>query len=52
VTGGVEVHEIVGDHGSILKEPDVSHLAEALRACLNRAEQERAEPEQLVEEIS
>jgi thioesterase domain-containing protein/acyl carrier protein len=52
VTGGVEVHEIVGDHGSILKEPDVSHLAESLRACLNRAEQERAEPEQLVEEIS
>jgi len=51
VTGGVEVHDIVGDHGSILKEPDVSSLAEALRECLNRAEQERSEPE-LQEQIS
>jgi thioesterase domain-containing protein len=51
VTGGVEVHDIEGDHGSILKEPDVSFLAESLRSCLNRAEQERAEPE-LEEQIS
>jgi len=50
VTGGVEVHEIVGDHGSVLKEPDVSHLAESLRACLNRAEGERAEAALLEEE--
>jgi surfactin family lipopeptide synthetase A len=51
VTGGVEVHEIVGDHGSILKEPDVLLLAESLRACLNKAEQERSQPE-LEEQIS
>ncbi len=51
VTGGVEVHEIVGDHGSILKEPDVRLLAESLRSCLNQAEQERSQPE-LEEQIS
>ena len=45
VTGGVEVHEIVGDHGSILKEPDVRLLAESLRACLNRFDEERSAPE-------
>ncbi len=45
VTGGVEVHEIVGDHGSILKEPQVRHLAERVRFCLNRAQQELAERE-------
>jgi amino acid adenylation domain-containing protein len=51
VTGGVEVHEIVGDHGSILKEPDVRYLAESLRACLNRSEDARVEAE-LEEQIS
>ena len=51
VTGGVEVHEIAGDHGSILKEPDVRYLAESLRSCLNKSEQERAELE-LEEQIS
>jgi amino acid adenylation domain-containing protein len=45
VTGGVEVHDIIGDHGSILKEPDVRLLAESLRACLNRSEAERSQPE-------
>jgi amino acid adenylation domain-containing protein len=42
VTGGVEVHEIEGDHGSILKEPQVRHLAERVRSCLNRAQEEHA----------
>jgi thioesterase domain-containing protein/acyl carrier protein len=51
VTGGVEVHEISGDHGSILKEPDVAELAESLRSCLNLAEQERSQDE-LEEQIS
>ena len=51
VTGGVEVHEIVGDHGSILKEPDVRLLAESLRACLLRSEVERMSQE-LEEQIS
>jgi thioesterase domain-containing protein len=45
VTGGVEVHDIIGDHGSILKEPDVRLLAESLCACLNRSEAERSQPE-------
>jgi amino acid adenylation domain-containing protein len=38
--GGVEIREIDGDHGSILKEPMVTILAEQLRACLDRAQQE------------
>jgi len=37
VTGGVEVHEIPGDHGSITREPLVRHLAEQIRECLDRA---------------
>ncbi|HEY6769290.1 MAG TPA: amino acid adenylation domain-containing protein [Candidatus Sulfotelmatobacter sp.] len=45
VTGGVEVHEIEGDHGSILKEPQVRHLAERVRFCLNRAQEPAAERE-------
>ncbi|HEY4903815.1 MAG TPA: amino acid adenylation domain-containing protein [Candidatus Sulfotelmatobacter sp.] len=45
VTGGVEVHEIEGDHGSILKEPQVRHLAERVRFCLNQAQDEYAERE-------
>ncbi|HMD49602.1 MAG TPA: thioesterase domain-containing protein, partial [Bryobacteraceae bacterium] len=51
VTGGVEVHDIIGDHGSILKEPDVRLLAESLRACLIRLEEERMAQE-LEEQIS
>ena len=45
VTGGVEVHEIEGDHGSILKEPQVRHLAERIRFCLNRAQDETPDRE-------
>jgi surfactin family lipopeptide synthetase A len=45
VTGGVEVHDIEGDHGSILKEPQVRHLAESVRSCLNKAQVEHAERE-------
>lgn len=40
VTGGVEVHDIEGDHGSILREPEVRHLAERLRSCLSKAQAE------------
>jgi amino acid adenylation domain-containing protein len=36
---GVEVHEIDGDHGGIMKEPMVSILAERLRACLAKAQE-------------
>jgi amino acid adenylation domain-containing protein len=39
--GGIEVHEIDGDHGNILNEPNVRQLAAGLRASLERATQER-----------
>jgi amino acid adenylation domain-containing protein len=52
VTGGVEVHDIEGDHGSILKAPDVRLLAESLRTCLNKAEDEHAEANELEAQIS
>lgn len=35
ITGGVEVHEVPGDHGTIMREPHVRILAEQLRACLD-----------------
>ena len=34
--GGVERHELKGEHVSILKEPFVRELGEQLRECLNR----------------
>jgi thioesterase domain-containing protein len=40
---GVEIHEIDGDHGSILKEPTVLVLAEKLCSCLAKAQQQAAE---------
>jgi len=39
ITGGVEILEIDGDHGSIMKEPMVSVLAEQLRTGLAEAQQ-------------
>jgi amino acid adenylation domain-containing protein len=41
--GGLEVHEIDGDHGNILNEPNVRQLAAALRARLDLARSERFE---------
>ncbi|MFZ0318212.1 MAG: amino acid adenylation domain-containing protein [Candidatus Sulfotelmatobacter sp.] len=41
--GGVEVHEIDGDHGNILNEPQVKQLAAAIRARLEKAYSEAAE---------
>jgi aspartate racemase len=35
--GGLEVHEIEGDHINIIKEPFVGQLAAELNACLDRA---------------
>ncbi|MHB0874918.1 MAG: non-ribosomal peptide synthetase, partial [Anaerolineae bacterium] len=35
--GGVEVHEVSGDHLSIMHEPGVIELARLLDACLSRA---------------
>jgi aspartate racemase len=34
---GVEVHEIIGNHGGILVRPQIDQLAEALKACIDRA---------------
>jgi amino acid adenylation domain-containing protein len=41
--GGIEVHEIDGDHGNILNEPQVKRLAAAIRARLEKAQAEVAE---------
>jgi amino acid adenylation domain-containing protein len=38
--GGIQVHDIPGDHISIVAEPNVRALAEKLRQCLSRARQE------------
>jgi hypothetical protein len=46
------VHDIDGDHGSILKAPDVRLLAESLRSCLNKAEDEHAQAAELEEQVS
>jgi amino acid adenylation domain-containing protein len=32
--GGVEIHEVAGDHLSMIHEPDVRDLAEKLKGCL------------------
>jgi amino acid adenylation domain-containing protein len=39
--GGLEIHEVDGDHGNILNEPNVRQLASALRARLDQARAER-----------
>jgi len=41
--GGVETHEIIGNHEGILKEPQVSSLAAQLVAALDLAEQKSIE---------
>jgi hypothetical protein len=33
-SGGVEIHDIPGEYGSIVFEPNVQMLAEKLQACL------------------
>jgi aspartate racemase len=40
--GGIEVHEIDGDHGDILNEPNVESLARELRDCLERTQSEQS----------
>ncbi|NER95166.1 MAG: hypothetical protein F6J86_15240, partial [Symploca sp. SIO1B1] len=34
VTGPIEVHQIPGDHYSIIREPDVQYLSKKLAVCL------------------
>ncbi len=36
--GGLEIHDIPGNHDSIMSEPHVSTLAEKLKACIQRGE--------------
>jgi thioesterase domain-containing protein len=37
--GGMELHEIPGNHLNIIKEPHVGVLAKKLNDCLQRAQQ-------------
>jgi aspartate racemase len=37
VTGGLEIHQVSGDHLSMLQDPHVQGLAEKLRDCLSKA---------------
>jgi hypothetical protein len=37
-TGGIEVHEIPGNHFNIIKEPHVAELARKLTDCLARVQ--------------
>ena len=34
--GGVEIIQLPGDHGQVLAEPNVTHLARALSTCMNQ----------------
>jgi thioesterase domain-containing protein/acyl carrier protein len=38
VAGGLEEYDLPGNHGTMLKEPNVNHLVEKLRACLDKAQ--------------
>jgi len=42
--GGVEVHEVSGDHDAMVLEPHVRNLAAKLRACLDEAIQGKSGP--------
>ncbi|MEX2209207.1 MAG: beta-ketoacyl synthase N-terminal-like domain-containing protein [Myxococcota bacterium] len=44
VLGGVEVHEVSGDHDAMVLEPHVRNLSAKLRACLDEAIQAKAGP--------
>ena len=35
--GGVDVHIVPGDHGTVLEEANVAGLAEELKKCLNES---------------
>jgi amino acid adenylation domain-containing protein len=41
--GGIEIHEVDGDHGNILNEPQVRGLATQIRARLEKAQSEATE---------
>jgi thioesterase domain-containing protein len=48
--GRIEVHEIDGDHGNILNEPQVKQLAEEIRSRLEKAQAES--PKEAVPSLS
>jgi amino acid adenylation domain-containing protein len=50
--GGIEVHEIDGDHGNILNEPQVRQLAAAIRTRLEKAQGEFVEDTARVPSLS
>ena len=52
VAGGIEVHEIDGDHGNILNEPQVKQLALQIRARLEEAQGEFVEDSAPVHSLS
>ena len=37
-SGGLEIHDVPGDHYSIFKEPNVQILAQKLKVCLDKAQ--------------
>jgi len=41
-SGGVDVHEVSGNHINIVKEPHVGALADELRACLDQLHEEQS----------
>jgi len=45
-SGGVDVHEISGNHINIVQEPHVQALADELRLCLDRVQSESLETPQ------
>ena len=48
--GGVEVHEVPGHHGGIMREPRARILVQELTACLNQAYQQPAQTKGLRQE--
>jgi len=50
--GGIEVHEIDGDHGNILNEPQVRQLAAEIRTRLEKAQAEFVEDAARVPSLS
>ncbi|HXM36738.1 MAG TPA: hypothetical protein VN920_16195, partial [Pyrinomonadaceae bacterium] len=41
-SGGVDVHEITGNHINIVKEPHVRALADEMRACLDQLQEKQS----------
>ena len=46
-TAGLEIREIDADHGNILNEPQVQHLATALRTAMKQAQTSLSELQSL-----